>query len=141
MVIGVWVGIVRELLEDAGSEGDPDLPALLDAAVFKAPDSADEGRTSHSFEQLLTELQEEGKFDRQNILNQLDKMIPQAGPEARKVVQERGEFEIFSALPIKIRTKIWKYASRPDGDFTLFSGLFRYIDTVRDISNRRYIRF
>lgn len=248
MVIGVWVGIVRELLKNAGPEADRDLPTLLDGLVFKDPDPAEEGRTLRGFAHLPIELQltiwnmaslpggmiglrkevllqvinqwgypdpdpgwkpprlccserlvrfmlrtkkraihkwlcdgtyrgaysasqarnsllhtcrlsrevvvgtwkgivqniavtEEDKFDRQNILNQLDKMSPQADPEANKVVTERGDFERFSALAIKIRTKIWKYASLPEGDFTLSSSLFNYIDTVRNISNRRYIRF
>ena len=200
MVIGVWMGIVRELLKDAGIEADRDLPTLLDGLAFKAPDPAEEGRTFHRFKELPIELQltiwkmaslpggmiglreevllqvinqwgfpdpdrvwspprlccserlirfmlrttkkkihkwlcdgtyrgaysasearnsllhtcrlsrevvvgtwkdivqdiavtEEGKFDRQNILNQLDKMIPQADSGAKKVVKERGKFE------------------------------------------------
>lgn len=38
MVIGVSMGIVRELLKDAGIEADMDLPPLLDGLVFKTPD-------------------------------------------------------------------------------------------------------
>lgn len=32
------MGIVRELLKDAGIEADMDLPPLLDGLVFKTPD-------------------------------------------------------------------------------------------------------
>lgn len=57
MGIGVWVGIVMELLKDAGPEADRDLPTLLDGLIFKVPDPAEEGRTVHRFQEPLAESQ------------------------------------------------------------------------------------
>lgn len=80
------------------------------------------------------------KFDRQNIIRQFDNLLANSKSAMTKV-DASPTFPRFNALPIKVRTMIWKYASLPEGDFTLSPDLFGYIDTVRDISNRRYIRF